>query len=42
MKFRKKMSKGHSRRMFSATAGMNHVHPKNAYLVAPMRGGIRL
>ena len=39
MKYRKKMSKGRSRKMFSKTA--KRVHKKNGR-GRPMRGGIRL
>lgn len=43
MKYRKKLSKGHSRKLFTKTADNQHVHPKNAHYVSgPMRGGIRL
>lgn len=37
---RGRMSRGHSRRNFSA--GAQRVHPKNVSSAAPMRGGIRL
>lgn len=39
---RHKMSRGHSRKMFSHTAGNQRVHPKNHSPTMPMRGGIRL
>lgn len=39
MAFRKKFSRGKSRRDFSRKSG---VHPKNMMFAAPMRGGIRL
>lgn len=39
MKYRKKMSKGRSRRLFTKTA--KKVHSKNG-MGRPMRGGIRL
>lgn len=40
---RGRMSRGHSRRVFSRTAGGQRVHPKNGLFNAgPMRGGIRL
>lgn len=41
---RGRMSRGHSRRVFSRTAGGQRVHPKNHLGVSnlPMRGGIRL
>lgn len=41
---RSRMSRGHSRRVFSRTAGGQRVHPKNALVTGsrPMRGGIRL
>jgi len=38
---RMKMSSGHSRKLFTRTAGHKHVHPKNTTRL-PMRGGIRL
>lgn len=41
MKRRRVSSKG-SKRLFTATAGHNHIHPKNAIMSAPTRGGIRL
>lgn len=41
-KFRKNMSKRHSKKLFSKTADLNRIHPKNAYMTGPMRGGIRL
>lgn len=41
MKFRKKLSNKSSQRYFSKTAGGEHVHPKNARSIMPMRGGIR-
>lgn len=40
MKFRSKMSKGHSRGSFSRHADLTH--KKNMPRRAPMRGGIRL
>lgn len=40
MKLRKKLGNRKSKRIFSKTAGSQHVHPKNAS-VMPMRGGIR-
>lgn len=39
MKFRKRMGRGKSRRLFSRTA--RKVHKKNV-VARPMRGGIRL
>lgn len=47
MSKRYSMSKGHSKKYFSKTAGHRHVHPKNmmssgSYVSGPMRGGIRL
>lgn len=39
MKFRKKMSKKHSRKLFSKTA--DRTHKKNMF-TSVMRGGIRL
>lgn len=39
--FRKKMGNKQSKRYFSKTAGAEHVHPKNARNIMPMRGGIR-
>lgn len=43
---RKRISRGKSRRMFSRTAGNQHVHPKNSMGSSggglSMRGGIRL
>lgn len=43
---RKRLSRKHSRRMFSRTAGSQHVHPKNSMGSSggslSMRGGIRL
>lgn len=39
-KFRKQLGNKRSKKMFSKTAGAQHVHPKNA-TVMPMRGGIR-
>lgn len=39
---RGKMARGHSRRVFSRTAGNQRVHPKNLLTSNPMRGGIRL
>lgn len=41
---RSRMSRGHSRRVFSRTAGASRVHPRNNVGTgsAPMRGGIRL
>lgn len=41
MKFRKRLSNKASKRYFSKTAGGQHVHPKNARTMMPMRGGIR-
>ena len=41
MKFRKKLANKHSKKYFSKTAGAQHVHPKNATSIMPMRGGIR-
>lgn len=41
MKFRKKLSSKRSKKYFSKTAGAQHVHPKNARSIMPMRGGIR-
>jgi hypothetical protein len=40
MKFRHKVSRKSSRRLFTRTA--NRVHRKNMTPVVPMRGGIRL
>ena len=40
MKYRKKLSRGKSRKMFSKTA--SRVHKKNALTGYHMRGGIRL
>lgn len=40
-KFRKRLSNRQSKRYFSKTAGSQHVHPKNARSIMPMRGGIR-
>jgi len=42
MKYRSKMSSGHSKKVFSRTAGSQRVHPKNMRSTVPMRGGIRL
>lgn len=42
MKYRSKMKSGHSKRLFSHTAGAQKVHPKNLRTSSPMRGGIRL
>lgn len=40
---RGRMSRGHSRKLFTRTAGNQRVHPKNNMVNgAPMRGGIRL
>jgi len=41
MKFRKKLGNRQSKKYFSKTAGAQHVHPKNAQNIMPMRGGIR-
>lgn len=38
---RSAMTNKSSKRLFSATAGARHVHPKNSR-PNPMRGGIRL
>lgn len=37
---RSKMSRGHSKRLFSATA--SGTHRRNLQMGSPMRGGIRL
>lgn len=43
MKFRKKLSHSGSKKLFTATADLNHIHPKNAQVSGgPLRGGIRL
>ncbi|WNK13057.1 MAG: hypothetical protein [Microvirus sp.] len=39
--FRKKMGNKQSKTLFAKTAGGEHVHPKNARTIMPMRGGIR-
>lgn len=40
MAYRRKLSRGHSERMFTRNA--MRVHPKNVVGSGPMRGGIRL
>ncbi|QXP08610.1 MAG: hypothetical protein [Arizlama microvirus] len=41
MGFRKKMNSGRSKKLFTRTAGSNHVHPKNNIVTYGPRGGIR-
>lgn len=42
MAHRHRVSRRKSRRVFSHTAGNQHVHPKNMLNSMPMRGGTRL